>query len=337
MLDKNASILWIVPRRLGDTLFQTPGMRFTKECRPDVSIDVVTITQVSAEIFKHAPYVRRVIACPSKKTLKQLGQDYTVVISSMPGKTGKCLEALIGRTAVLLGGNGHDMHITRRSILGVQSLFKLEKACDNYNYALYPQAHHFDRVKAILAGHGISPQETPLVGIHVGCRKIAKHPYKFWQRNLKDSCRTWSLEGFISLIQRINKEWPAVKILITGTKGEGRFASKIIRNTDNTISLIDALSLHELTALMEESLDCYIAGDTGTLHVAYSTKVPVIALFAPLHARDPDRHGPPPGRPHSVVLQGDGSVTSISVASVYSSLKSLLQRKILGKMVVAND
>jgi ADP-heptose:LPS heptosyltransferase len=63
-----------------------------------------------------------------------------------------------------------------------------------------------------------------------------------------------------------------------------RFAA----TSEVVIDACSAMDLAELAALLE-SLDVFITGDTGPMHLAAAVGTPVIALFGP---SDPRRYGP---------------------------------------------
>ena len=115
---ENRPIAWIIPRRLGDALFQTPAMRFLAECRPELRIDVVAITQVSATVLEHAPYVHRVMVCLSDDAFKCLRGQYSRVVLGMPGQTGSRLAGLMGGEMLTLSGGGPGRHVAERGVSG---------------------------------------------------------------------------------------------------------------------------------------------------------------------------------------------------------------------------
>jgi len=81
------------------------------------------------------------------------------------------------------------------------------------------------------------------------------------------------------------------------------------------ISLINQTSVSELAALMKK-LKGYISNDTGTLHVACSTKVPLVALYP---TKNIANTGPYPPAAHRVLLHRD-NLDALSVDEVFETV-----------------
>ena len=101
--------------------------------------------------------------------------------------------------------------------------------------------------------------------------------------------RRWSRENFIQLIQKINAKHPALKILLIGRKGEKEYTERIAQeiNNANVLNTAGETNLDELIGLIQHAR-LMISNDTGPMHIAYSTNIPVICLFGPC---SPDQYG----------------------------------------------
>ncbi len=106
--------------------------------------------------------------------------------------------------------------------------------------------------------------ERPLIGVHAGAGKVPNR---------------WDYKNFISLIERLRKEFDAA-FYLTGTNSDLEII-EAIRNS-LSFSVIDFLnkSIPEVAALISLS-DLFITNDTGVMHVAGSTSTPQISLFGP--------------------------------------------------------
>ncbi len=132
-------------------------------------------------------------------------------------------------------------------------------------------------------------------GIQEGDRFITFHP------GANRLSKRWRPENFASLANLINKKYPNLKILITGTEEDLNLSNKIASLTkEKPIILTGKTDLKELGAILEKS-KLLICGDTGPLHIALAVKTPVISLFG---STDPKLTGPY-GKGRYKVIQKD--------------------------------
>ena len=85
-------------------------------------------------------------------------------------------------------------------------------------------------------------------------------------------------------------------VLLVGSSGDQEVSARIssaLRRTRRVFPLLGALRLRELLPLFDRAC-LVLGGDTGPLHIAAVSKVPIVGLYG---ASDPLRTGPwPPGR-----------------------------------------
>jgi len=114
------------------------------------------------------------------------------------------------------------------------------------------------------------------IGIHLGMAETSNF-------------RMWKLNNFKELIKKINKNYPKLTIVLTGSKSESELNNKIIKELKikNLIN-ISGTSIQELAYLMTK-FKAYIANDTGTMHLSAAMGTKTIGLFGP---NLPCRFGP---------------------------------------------
>jgi ADP-heptose:LPS heptosyltransferase len=123
-----------------------------------------------------------------------------------------------------------------------------------------------------LARAGVRPADR-LVVLHVS----AGNPF-----------RRWPLEHFIALIARLAADDGASRIVVTSGPSEGDAAARVITGARELIGPDAAsrvvscgeFSLPELRALVERAA-LFIGGDSGPLHIAATTTVPIVGLYGP--------------------------------------------------------
>ena len=107
--------------------------------------------------------------------------------------------------------------------------------------------------------------------------------------------------------------------MLTGSDQESKLAKRFKHKCPTAIDLTNKTSVTELAALMS-LLRVYITPDTGTLHVACATEVPLIAMFS---KTDPVRTGPYPAHPSRVCLHYP-DLAACSVDRVYDLCLALM-------------
>lgn len=94
--------------------------------------------------------------------------------------------------------------------------------------------------------------------------------------------RRWPAENFIELIIQILEKTSFTVILI-GSKNEKPYVDNLSREFENNSRVLNQAGntgFIELVALIAKA-DAMITNDTGPMHLAFSVKCPVVALFGP--------------------------------------------------------
>ena len=138
-----------------------------------------------------------------------------------------------------------------------------------------------------------------MVGIALGCGQVAAHGWRFWSKRRFHARRLWSFEHYIKLAQALQQRYPELRFVLTGSRNEKALGAAFAKKVPQTINLIGRTSLQEVAALMR-CLRLFITHDTGTLHIACSSEVPVVALFGPTQLQ---RTGPYPLRPQHIIIR----------------------------------
>lgn len=94
--------------------------------------------------------------------------------------------------------------------------------------------------------------------------------------------RRWSNERFVELGKRLLDELPDATIVVTGAPSEAEEAARIARaiGLERAFSVAGRTSLRQLLVLYGLA-DLLISNDSGPVHFAALTPVPVVALFGP--------------------------------------------------------
>ena len=291
-------VLLIRLRQIGDVVFTTPAVRAIRRRFPDAHLAYV-VEPAAAPIVDHSPHLDEVIVAPRHRGVTQLWHDlalgrrlragrYDLAVDFHGGPRSSLLTWL-SRAPVRIGydvaGRGW-MYTTRvararelRPRHSVENQWDLLAPIDiappdpvrfPVEMAVDPQAGA--AVATRLARAGISGGDR-LIVLHVS----AGNPF-----------RRWPIAAFAALVARLVSTDPTRRVIVTSGPSERQAAGHVISQAQGllvaaararVVSCGD-FSLAELRALLDRA-SLYIGGDSGPLHVAATTDVPIVGLYGP--------------------------------------------------------
>ena len=296
--DQFSRILLIRLRQIGDVVFTTPAVRALRQRFPDAHITYV-VEPAAAAIVAHNPHLNEVIVAPKKRGLAQLWHDvmigrrlraarYDIAIDFHGGPRSSLLTWLSRATLRIgydVGGRGwmYTRRIARprelRARHSVENQWDLLAPLDIAppDRALFPveMIADADAVSAVahrLARAGIGDDDQ-LIVLHVS----AGNPF-----------RRWPIAAFAALIALLVSKDPKRRVIVTSGPSERQAVGRAINQArgllhaaerDRVVSCGD-FSLGELRALLDRA-SLYIGGDSGPLHIAATTAVPIVGLYGP--------------------------------------------------------
>ena len=339
-------------------VFTTPAIHALRRRFPDAQLSYI-VEPAAAPVVLYNPNLTDVIVAPRGRGLSGMLADvalgrrlkasrYDIAIDFHGGPRASLLTWLSGapvRIGYEIAGRGwmYTRRIARPRELrrrhSVENQWDLLDALD-----IAPPTRSIDpvempadgatiaAVEARLRQGGVRPDD-PIVVVHVS----AGNPF-----------RRWPIEHFVALIVKLARDDSRRRVVVTSGPSEGDAASRVIAEARSTLGEDAAervvscgeFSLAELRALFERAA-LYIGGDSGPLHVAATTTVPVVGLYGPtLPVRSApwrdDRWitesvdaGPLPCRPcdQRVCEPGDfRCLTSITPAQVVEAAERALAR-----------
>ncbi len=128
------------------------------------------------------------------------------------------------------------------------------------------------QVRERLAAHGVTPAARVVV-IHVS----AGNPF-----------RRWPLDSFAAVAAALPALDPDVRVIVTSGPSDAGAAAQVIRmareqlepGRKDQVLACGEFSLGELRALVDGAA-LYIGGDSGPMHVAATSRVPMVSLYGP--------------------------------------------------------
>ena len=314
-------ILMVFPERLGDTLMTTPALHYLKYYYPSCQIDALCLSDLSAETLKNNPDINELFL--HKKNSDNTLYHYGINIHDDPtNRITRDIFAEFNIQPFNIPDPDATLHQTEQALLFMQRVLPDNPPILNAHrhYQIYPDYDDFEFIKNLLKTHDIN-SNTILIACHLGCHSIAKRGYKLWRK--PQHPKVWPLEFVIELTKKINTTHPHIRFIITGSKSEEVLGKKLMKQCPDNINLINKVSVLQLSALMQKYLKLFITPDTGVMHLACASQVPLLALFGPTSLK---RTSPYPecNTHYSHLLQAP-KMSDISVDTVYNQILTILE------------
>lgn len=303
-------ILLVRLRQIGDVVFTTPAIHAIRDRFPDAHLTYL-VEPAAAPVVAGSPYLDEVTVIPQRGGVRgmladlELGRSlrqrrFDLAIDFHGGPRASLLTWLSG-APIRIGydvparGWMYTRRVARARTLrprhSVRNQWDLLESLDlpapsperyPVEMALDPSAAH--RVDTELAARGVRDTDR-LIVMHVS----AGNPF-----------RRWPLAAFAevaaAMVLRV-----AARVVVTAGPSEAQAAEQVIADARNRLPELERervlvpvqFGLPELRALVERA-DLYIGGDSGPMHIAATSRVPIVAIYGPTLAT---RSEPWRGRP----------------------------------------
>jgi heptosyltransferase-2 len=291
-------ILVLRYRFIGDTILTIPFLRNLRRAEPSAYIAWV-VAPGSAEVIQGVPYVDELIAWDP------------VTIHSDSRGTHRTWKEKWGFIRELRARHFDKVYVLKRSLSSAIMAF-FSGAPERIGFATEGRAillskrvpyrhdrHEVENFLAVLRADGIEVTDTFLecwttpeedaaaagviagAGAPAGKRLVALHPFA------ANPLRGWHLEDFASLAARFSDH--GFTPLLLGAPGDRNCydAAQALFGT-GAVDLVGKCSLRVTMALLKRC-SLFVGNDSGIMHLAAATGIPLIALFGP---QSPVKFGP---------------------------------------------
>jgi predicted lipopolysaccharide heptosyltransferase III len=287
-------ILLVRLRLIGDVVFTTPLIRALRRRYPDTRL-AYAVEPAAAPVLHGNPHLDELLVLPRRRGALRAWDDlaaarrlrsrrFDVVIDLHGGPRGSWLTWTTGapmRIGYQAAGrswmythtvprtaDGLSRHAVANQwdLLAPLGIELPDPARDPVEMASDPEAAA--RVDRILSDAGVEPG-VPLVVIHVSAG---------------NRFRRWPPESFAALIASLALRDSRRRFVLTSGPSDAGAARALVQRvsgagTPAAGAVIDPqLEVDELRALIERAA-VYIGGDSGPLHIAATTRTPVVGLF----------------------------------------------------------
>jgi heptosyltransferase-1 len=275
------NILLIRLRLIGDVVFTTPALSALRRRFPDARLTY--LVEAPAEpVVRHHPALDEVIVVERPRGLARIGYDIALARRLRQARFDLVIDLHGGPRSGFLTWT-RSLVPPRHSVLNQWALLEplgiaeFDRTIDPVTMPV--DAGAAERVAARLADAGVSAT-APLIVLHVS----AGNPF-----------RRWPADSFAAAAASLASTDRSRRIIITSGPSEAAAAEAVANDArarageaGSSIIRTDEFDLSELRALVDRAA-LYIGGDSGPMHVAATTRTPIVALFGPTL---PDRSMP---------------------------------------------
>ncbi len=349
-------ILLVRLRLVGDVVFTTPAIRALRRHYPSAVLDYL-VEPAAAPIVRHNPHLSSVIEIARPRGLARLAVDLSLARQLRARRYDLAIDFHGGpRSAWLVRASGAARRIGY-DIPGRRWAYTIRVP---WHPNLEPPRHSVLNQWDLLGPLGIGPPDPAVDAVEMvageasvaaaearlaGAGIAAAAPLVVLHVSASNPFRRWPRAAFAEVAAGLAAADPARRIMITAGPSEADAADAVAADAARLAGpAADAIvrcgepSLEELEVIVRRAR-LFIGGDSGPLHVAATTRVPVVALFGPtLPARSmPWRSpalpaialepGPLPCRPchQRTCVPGDfRCLTAITPAAVLDAARQLL-------------
>ncbi len=305
------TILLIRLRLIGDVVFTTPAIRALRTRYPDARL-LYLVESAAAPVVAHNPHLSAVIEVPHSRGWTRIKDDLRLARRLRAERCDLVVDFHGGpRSAWLAWASGarrrvgydiqgrawmytdlvhrprglHPRHSVENQwdlLATVDAAFSggADRTANRVEMMTRPATRA--SVDARLATYGLGPHDgnTPLIVLHVS----AGNPF-----------RRWPETAFADVAAGLVRQSSGRRVLITAGPSDRAAVQRVLSMAqgqagDGAERIIDAqdFSLEDLRAVLDRSA-LFIGGDSGPLHIAATSDVPIVGLYGPTR---PERSAP---------------------------------------------
>jgi len=290
-------ILLVRLRQIGDVVFTTPAIHGLRWRFPDAHLTYV-VEPTAAPVVLSNPHLNEVIVAPRAKGWRGVRDDAALARRLRAGRYDLVIDFHGGPRASMLAWLSGARVRLGYAVIGRSWMYTHTVARPR---RLRPR-HSVENQWDLLAALGIAPPDRSTVPVEmpVDAAVIASVDERLRDAGVQpddpivvvhvsagNPFRRWPTAHFVALVEALVRENPRRCIIITSGPSEHAGADRVIAGArallaDSASRVLSCgeFSLTELRALLDRA-SLYIGGDSGPLHIAATTGVPIVGLYGP--------------------------------------------------------
>ena len=287
-------ILLVRLRQIGDVVFTTPAIRALRERFPDAQLTYV-VEPAAAPVVAHNPHLDDVVVAPRAGGLRGVAADLKLGVRLRARRYDLAIDFHGGPRASLLTWLSGARERIGYDIAGRGWMYTRRIARPRELRARHSVENQWDLLTAL----GIAPPDRGAFPVEMAsdaaaAARVAErleragvdaaHQIVVIHVSAGNPFRRWPTEHFVTLATALASHDANRRVVITSGPSEQHASQRVIdrsrdRGAANVLSCGE-FSIAELRALVDHAA-LYIGGDSGPLHVAATTGVPIVGLYGP--------------------------------------------------------
>ena len=291
-------ILVVRLRQIGDVVFTTPTLTALRAHHPDAFISYL-VEPVAAAVLHGNPSIDELIVAPRGRGLAGLRAEFALIRRLRASRFDLVLDFHGGPRASLLTWLSGAPRRVGYEVIGRAWMYttRVARARD-----LRPR-HSVENQWDLVTSLGIGPpdpsthpvtiavdatvrrlveQRLAAAGVSAGARLIVMHV------SAGNPFRRWPVPAFAAVAAQLAHDDPRHRVLVTSGPSEREAAAQVIETARSRLGSGAAprvlacgeFSLPELRALVDRAA-VFIGGDSGPMHIAATSQVPIVSLYGP--------------------------------------------------------
>jgi lipopolysaccharide heptosyltransferase II len=290
-------VLLVRPRLVGDVMFTTPLIRALRRRFPDAHLSYA-VEPAAAPVVQHNPHLNDVIVLPPARGLERVRVDlvlgyrirrrhFDVAIDLHGGPRSAWLTWVSGAPTrigyAIPGRSWMYTNVVRRApdLSPRHSVVNQWDLLEPLGIAVgSPRADPLEMAAPPAAAAGVDCRLRE-ADVGPGERLVVIHV------SAGNAFRRWPEDAFEQLVVGLVQRDPRRRVVLTSGPSDAPAAGRIAARARARLGAlahgvpdIGEVDLGELRALVARA-SVYIGGDSGPLHVAASTRTPIVALLGP--------------------------------------------------------
>jgi len=269
------AILFLCLQGLGNLLLAEPAIAAAKGRDPSTSITLLVRHQTYAPLLTSHPAVDEVVALSARALLALRRRRFARTYTCFPANDYRfdlITRAVGGRERL---GHRYPLH-KRLRLPGTYTREVAVAPVDDVQQNLNLLAPDLPaRPPHLTVAPAVAPR--PLLGIHPG--SSTRH---------RMDLKRWPPGHFRSVVERALAAVDGLTVWLFAGPGEGELAGEIGAGLGDRVAVVTGLRLAEVARRIA-ACTCFLANDSGLMHLAAAVGVPTVGLFGPT---DPARTAP---------------------------------------------
>ncbi|BCS34651.1 ADP-heptose--LPS heptosyltransferase [Luteitalea sp. TBR-22] len=292
-------VLLVRLRLIGDVVFTTPVIGALRRALPDAHLSYL-IEPAAAPVVRHHPGLDEVILAPRTRGWRRLRDDWRLgtqlrrerydVVLDLHGGPRASLLTWLSRAPRRIGFDVQGRHWMYTDVVPRPREIRPRHSVEN----------QWDVLPAFLPDLPPPTRETdPVVMVHDPAAEASvdawlateglsgDHRLIVVHVSAGNAFRRWPLTSFAELAVRLTARDAKRRIILTSGPSEAAAAADVVRlarerrpSSPEAVRTCGDMSLDQLHALIGRAA-LYIGGDSGPLHVAATTRTPIVGLYGP--------------------------------------------------------